>query len=106
MADEVLGGAGHQTAMGIVKDAVDKLTEGNEQHRTALLQIMDSSGLGNHPAVLRFLYNVGRKWASPGVVKETTTDIKPPPDRGGAVRPSSRTGTLYPNTNFTNGSGR
>lgn len=91
MADEQLGGAGHRTAMGTiarVRDLfVSSAPRGSERYTAELrefTQALDATGAGDHPAVLRFIHNIGRFIDEPAVPAQ---DIRPAPQprpRGGA----------------------
>lgn len=58
MADEVLGGSGHQTAMGVVARMRDKFVP--EGDREAFRQMLGYTGVGDHPLFLRMMHNIGR----------------------------------------------
>lgn len=88
MADPVLGGAGFQTAMGKVAQARDVFvsahkpgTPAYEADRASFDQMLSITGVGDHPAMLRFLHNAQR------YVREAAPpppDPKPPKDIGKA----------------------
>lgn len=86
MADPILGGNGHDTAMGVVARMRDSFitraepgTPEHAKHMADWKDFMDTTGAGDHPALLRFMHNVGHKFdeASP-----PPPDPKPPADLG------------------------
>lgn len=86
MADPVLGGAGHNTAMAQVALARDNFasraepgTPKYDAEMTEFNHMMKTTGVGNHPAFLRMLHNAAR------YVREAPmppADGKPPKDAG------------------------
>jgi len=90
MADEVLGGAGHQTAMTRAAMARDALVP--EADRQAFGEFLRMTGAGDHPAFIRLLHRAARYVSEPQAA-EFSTEIKPPPNNGRA--PGSRRGLLY-----------
>lgn len=96
MADPILGGAGHDTAMERVAIARDNFASaakpGSAQYTKELAEFNDAlriTGAGNHPAILRAFYNAAK------YVREAApppTDGKPPKDIG--KNPSGRKGAL------------
>lgn len=77
MADEELGGAGHQTAMNAVARMRDMLVP--EKHRAAFMRAMDLTGAGDHPEILRAFHNAARFFDEPAPLHEAG---RPTPDRG------------------------
>lgn len=80
MADPVLGGAGHKTAMAqvaIARDAfVSRAAPNSPQFQkdlTEFNQFLEATGAGNHPAFLKMMHNAAR------YAREATP---PPPDPG------------------------
>lgn len=71
-----------QTALSFVR-----LYGGNEQQQTEFRELMNSSGLGNHPAVIRLLANAGKALTKEG---QPLAAVKPPQSTQ-----KSRTQTLY-----------
>lgn len=84
MADPEIGGAGHQTAMTAIARMRDMLVP--EQHRAAFTQMLNDTGTGNHPEMLRLLHNAARVFDEPGMpaaaYKPPTNNGKPPGRQG------------------------
>jgi len=86
MADPILGGAGHDTAMAQVATARDMLASrakpGSEQYARELAELntaLKVTGAGDNPAILRFMHNAAR------YVREASLpppNPKPPADIG------------------------
>lgn len=94
MADPILGGAGHQTAMAAVADVRDKLVP--EADRPAFNEMLRVTGVGDHPAFLRMLQRGARFFKEAG---PPPPDPRPTPDAG--KRPGKRgAADIYTNTNF------
>lgn len=90
MADEVIGGSGHQTAMTAIAQMRDTFASdhkpGTAEH-AADLQAFDgmlrATGVGDHPVFLRMMHRVSQVYGEPGI---GPTDIKPAPvKQGGKV---------------------
>lgn len=86
MSDPVLGGAGHETAMGTVARVRDRIISnapvGSERYKTEQAewqQFLDATGAGDNRALLRALHNAGRFIDE---AKPVTPDIKPTKDNG------------------------
>lgn len=79
LADEQLGGAGHQTAMGAVARMRDMFVA--EKDRPAFEQFLRITGAGDHPQFLKLLHNAARLFDEPGL---PPPDAKPPPNNGRA----------------------
>lgn len=97
MADPALGGAGHDTAMGVVARMRDQFitraaegTPEHAQHMADWKEFMDATGAGDHPALLRLLHNVGRAFDEG---RAPPADPRPPKDLG--RKPGQRKGLNY-----------
>ena len=89
LADEQLGGAGHQTAMAAVARMRDAFVP--EKDKADFDQFLRVTGAGDHPAFLRLLHNAARRFDEP---KFPPTEIKPVPQ---TVKRDMR--SLYNKTN-------
>lgn len=69
LADPALG-AGKKEQL---SQAVEKANQAVARFEPGLKPLLDQSGLGSHPVVLRFLANVGRAMSEPGLVLGGTT---------------------------------
>jgi hypothetical protein len=101
MADPLLGGAGHKTAMAAVarmRDmAVSNHKPGTPEHeadRRSFDDFLKSTGAGNHPAFLRMMHNFSRAFDEPAM---PPADIRVPKDIGRA--PGDRRSRMYPSMN-------
>jgi hypothetical protein len=88
MADDILGGAGHQTAMKAVARARDALISSAKpgtpefaSHEKEFNDFLRITGAGDHPALIRMLHNAARKLDEPAPMG---AQIKPPPNNGRA----------------------
>jgi hypothetical protein len=92
--DELIGGAGHRTAMqqiATVRNAfVSDAPFGSKQYKADMAEFvhaLDSTGAGDHPAILRMLYRIGSRLNEPAAPH--VIDFKPPADaarrKGGGV---------------------
>jgi hypothetical protein len=106
MADPLLGGAGHKTAMAAIARMRDMSMSGHkpgtpeyEREAKEYNDFLQVTGAGNHPAYLRQMHNFARYFDEPPM---PPSDIRPPKDIGRA--PGDRRSRLYPNTNV-NGRG-
>lgn len=88
MADEQLGGAGHQTALSAIARMRDMLVP--ESDRAAFTSFLQATGAGDHPAFLRMLHNAARFYDEPPM---PPSGIKPPPSNGKA--PKQGVSALY-----------
>lgn len=80
-ADKEFGGDKFDENVGVARSAVDKL--GTPEFK----QLMEDHGVGNHPEMIRFMWNVGK------LMKEDT-----PGQSGGPSTPQKdRVSILYPN---------
>lgn len=81
-ADEVKADKelGTDENLAIARKAVE--TFGGDEMR----QLLDSTGMGNHPAVVRFMLNVGKKVSEDTIVKG---------DTGGNAKPRDHASVLY-----------
>lgn len=82
-ADKDIGGAKYDENIGVASKAIDKF--GTPELRKAL----DESGMGNHPAVVKFFVNVGRQ------LSEDTMASGNAGQGGGAPKTAAQ--MLYPN---------
>jgi len=103
MADPILGGAGHNTAMGAIarmRDlAISDAKPGSDeykQHAKEFETFLRVTGAGDHPAFLRMLHNFARYFDEPPLPPE---GIRPPPNIG--RQPGDRRGRMYPSMNGT-----
>jgi len=77
MADDQLGGAGHQTTMAAVARMRDLLVP--ENRKDAFNQMLRVTGVGDHPEFLRLLHNAARYFDEPTAPAHIG---RPPPDNG------------------------
>ena len=103
MGDPVLGGAGHNTAMGAIarmRDlAVSDAKPGSDEYKADVKEFetfLRVTGAGNHPAFLRMLHNFARYFDEPPLPPE---GIRPPLNIG--RQPGDRRGRMYPSMNGT-----
>jgi hypothetical protein len=86
LADQEIGGAGHQTAMGVIARMRDALVS-NHRHGTpeykadvaAFDQFLTVTGAGDHPLFLKMLYRVGKFLDEPAM---PAPNVKPSPNNG------------------------
>ena len=77
MADEQLGGARHRTTMAAVARMRDLfVTEGHQQE---FKDFLAATGAGDHPAFIRLLHNVARRFDEPAM---PPPNPQPPPNNG------------------------
>ena len=80
MADPILGGSGHQTAMGAIARMRDRFVA--EADRPAFETFLRVTGAGDHPQFLKLLHNVSRAYDEPALPppnpKPTPTNGQPP----------------------------
>ncbi|MBB3453901.1 hypothetical protein FHT86_002157 [Rhizobium sp. BK313] len=81
MADEQLGGAGHQTAMGAIARMRDMFV--SEKDMPAFDEFLRITGAGDHPAFLRMLHSAARHFDEPGM---PPPNPKPSPSNGQAPK--------------------
>lgn len=94
MADEQIGGAGLNTALGAIARVRDMgLT--TKQEREGFDQFLSWTGAGNNPWFLRWVHNLARFIDEPQS-STIPTNISPPPDNG--QRPGRRARVLYDNS--------
>ena len=79
LADDEIGGPGHQTAMAAIARVRDYGVP--EKDRQSFDQMLRVTGAGDHPAFLRMMHNLAR-WVDEPQAMEAPTDIKPPKDIG------------------------
>lgn len=72
-ADKELGGANYAENVGIAKKALEKFG-GN-----AVLDVLEKTGLGNHPEIIRWAYRVGKAMSDDVVLTQTGSAPKPEP---------------------------
>lgn len=89
MADPVLGGAGHQTAMARVARMRDLFVPAAD--RKAFDDFCRLTGAGDHPVFHKLMWNVGQRFDEP---VSAPTPNNPPPDRGGNAK-KARGKALY-----------
>ncbi len=77
LADEQIGGSGHQTAMGAIARMRDMLVP--ETDRPQFEQFLRITGAGDHPQFLKLLHRAAKYFDEPGLPPENP---KPPPDIG------------------------
>jgi len=77
--DPVIGGADFDKNIGVAVKALDKF--GTPELR----QVLDNTGLGNHPEVIKFFYNVGKAISEDGFIEGSRKDA-----------PKSAAEILYP----------
>jgi len=80
MADEQLGGAGHQTSIAAIARMRDLLVP--EQHKEAFNNFLRVTGAGDHPEFLRVLHNAARLFDEPAAPSHQP--VNPPPNIGRA----------------------
>jgi hypothetical protein len=97
LADPDLGGAGHDTAMGVVARMRDRYvsdhkpgTPGYASDMAAFNTMLRITGVGEHPVFLKLLKRVGRDFDEPEAPQFTP---RPPPDLG--KRPPGRLRDIY-----------
>lgn len=90
LGDEELGGAAHQTAIASCLRMIDQFVP--EKDRAAFDQMLNITGAGDHPAMLKLLHSIARKFDAPGTVMQPNN---PPPDRGGAGGRGRRMRDMY-----------
>jgi hypothetical protein len=83
LADEQLGGAGHQTALMASARMRDLLVP--ENRRQAFSQMLKDTGIGDHPEFIRIFHNAARLFDEPAA---PPIPARPVPDRGGSAKPS------------------
>ena len=89
LADEQLGGSGHQTTMRAIARMRDRFVP--ENRREAFNTFMRVTGAGDHPEFLRLLHNVAGAFDEPTL---PSPNPKPPPDLGRKPG-ASKTAILY-----------
>lgn len=94
MADPVLGGSGHQTAMQKVGQAVETVIKDPDRIK-AFQEALAVTGAGNNPEIVRFVHDV-HKYTRQGEI--LNTPIGAPPDIG--PKPKTKAALMYDNTNF------
>ncbi|WP_143029605.1 hypothetical protein [Bradyrhizobium brasilense] len=94
LADEEIGGAGHQTAMRAIARMRDLFVP--EKERAAFDQFLRVTGAGDHPQFLKLLHQAARYIDEPSMppagAKPTANNGKPPGSRRDAIydHPSSQ----------------
>lgn len=90
MADEQIGGSGHQSVIAACMRMIGEFVPDNQ--RESFDRMLLATGAGDHPAMLRFLNNVARKFDAPAT---PVPPNNPPPDRGGGRGAGKRLRDLY-----------
>lgn len=88
MADEEIGGAGHQTAMAAVARMRDLLVP--ERNRGAFNEFLRVTGAGDHPEFLRLMHSAARAFDEPAI---PAAPHRPPPNNG--MPPRGTRGAVY-----------
>lgn len=90
MADEQIGGAGWETAKGVIARTRDLFMSGSKagtpeyaKDSQEFNDFLRVTGAGDHPAFLKFIHNVGRRFDEPAL---PPPNIKPSPNNGAAPR--------------------
>lgn len=89
LADDALGGSGHQTAMAAIGRVRDIAVP--EADRDAFNDFLRVTGAGDHPAFLRALHRLSRYFDEPQSAPQSG---RPPPDAGRPTR-ATRRGIIY-----------
>lgn len=86
LADEMIGGSGHRSAMGVIAQARNAFVSdhpvGTKEFKADLeefVNALDATGAGDHRAILKFVYRVGRAMNEP--TAPLVVDPKPAPQR-------------------------
>ena len=83
-ADKELGGDKHDEKLAIARKALDQF--GNDE----LINVLERSGIGHHPELIRAFYNVGQKISEDKIISgNNPTNTKPELSK-----------TLYPHSNM------
>lgn len=77
LQDPMIGGAGHAAAMGSIARMRDYFVA--EPDRQAFNEMLEVTGVGDHPQMLKLLYNVSRFFDEP---TPPAPNPAPPPDNG------------------------
>lgn len=77
-ADPVIGGDKLQPALGAISKLIDKYSvtaagKSDPEMATKLRELSDTTGVGNHPAMVRFLYGIAKELALEGGPVPATT---------------------------------
>ncbi len=90
MGDSQIGGAGWETAKGVIARTRDLFMSGSKpgtqeysKDSQEFNDFLRVTGAGDHPAFLKFLHNVGRRFDEPAL---PPANIKPSPNNGAAPR--------------------
>lgn len=79
LGDPELGGANHQSAMAAVAEVRDRFIPRSGPVHEAFNDMLTSTGVGDHPAFLRFIARIGQALREPAA---PTPAMKPPSDIG------------------------
>jgi hypothetical protein len=83
-ADKEFGGDKLNENLGVAKQALEKF--GSPELRT----LLNESGLGNHPEVIRLLYRAGKAISEDGFVSSTGASSRAQKDAASALYPNQR----------------
>lgn len=83
MADEQIGGSGHQTAMRAAARMRDLLV--GDGLKAEFAQFLADTGVGDHPVMIKIFHNAARLFDEPAA---PSIQARPVPDRGGPGKPS------------------
>lgn len=83
-ADREFGGDKLNENLSVAKQALEKF--GSPELRT----LLNESGLGNHPEVIRLLYRAGKALSEDGFVSSTGASSRAPKDAASALYPNQR----------------
>lgn len=83
MADEQIGGSGHQTAMRAAARMRDLLV--GDGMKAEFAQFLADTGVGDHPVMIKIFHNAARLFDEPAA---PPIQARPVPDRGGPGKPS------------------
>lgn len=93
-SDKEYGGEKFNDNLAIARKAIERF--GHDGLAERLGRILESTGLGNEPDFIRFMYRVGKGFADDSVAG-TTSGAGAAATSGGVKRPED----MYPNTNFS-----
>jgi hypothetical protein len=88
LSDPEIGGSGHQTAMKIIAEGRNHIVP--ESERAEFNEMLNITGVGDHPALLKAFYRAGKILQAPETLQ---VPIKPSPDRG--EKPQTKYANIY-----------